>query len=133
MRSGTLFVLGVATLGLAACGGGGGGGGSCTPGPTAALTVTDTGFSNGTNNACVQLGGLVTFTNSGASAHTIVIDTLASSCPTTPASPIPIPTGSPVTVTFPTTAVNCNFHLDSNTALSGTVAVTSAAVSGGGY
>lgn len=128
MRSVVCLALGA--LALAACGGGGGGGGgaSCTPGPTATLTVNDTGFPNGANNACVQLAGQVTFANAGTSTHTINFDT--SGCPAAVAVPA---SSSSSPVTFPNTTVNCNFHIDANTAESGTVAVSTVTVSGGGY
>jgi hypothetical protein len=128
MRS--VAIVAIGALGIAACGGGGGGGGSasCTPGPTATLTINDSGFPGGANNACVQLSGQVTFTNAGMSAHAITFDT--NGCP----SPVSVPAGSSSSpVTFPNTVVNCTFHIDSNTAESGTVAVTSTTVSGGGY
>jgi len=76
----------------------------------------------------VQLGGQVTFANTGSNAHNIVFDTPG--CPTTVS--VPANPGSAI-VTFPQTAVNCNFHIDTNTTLSGTVAVTDTTVSGGGY
>lgn len=127
MRS--LAVVALGALGLAACGGGGGGGGaSCTPGSAATLTVNDSGFANGANNACVQPGGAVTFTNAGAAAHTFNFDA-AAGCP----APVAVgPSSSSSAVAFPT-AATCNFHIDGNTAESGTVAVTSNTVSGGGY
>ncbi len=128
MRAVACVTLGA--LALAACGGGGGGGGgaSCTPGPTASLTINDTGFANGANNACVQLDGQVTFTNAGAAAHTINFDTQGCPSAVTVAA-----SSSSSPVTFPNTNVNCNFHIDGNTARSGTIAVTAATVSGGGY
>ncbi len=130
MRSVACVALGA--VALAACGGGGGGGGgaaSCTPGTSATLTVNDTGFPNGANNACVLPAGTVTFTNAGASAHAFNFDS-ATDCPATPVT-VP-PNSSSAPVTFPN-AATCKFHVDSNAAESGTVAVTNAMVSGGGY
>jgi plastocyanin len=127
MRSGTFFVLGVATLGLAACGGGGGGGGSCTPGQTAALTISATGISP--TNVCVAPSGTVTFTNNDAVVHVIEFDT-PTVCPTVGNVPA---NGGQVPVVFPT-AENCSFHdagSSSNSAFKGTVAVTAVTVSGG--
>jgi hypothetical protein len=109
-------------------GGGGGGAASCTPGPTATLTINDAGFPNGNNNACVQLGGQVTFSNAGANTHDVNFDT-----PGCPATVTVAGSSHSSPVTFPSTTVSCSFHLDGNTALSGTVAVTSTTVTGGGY
>lgn len=124
------IALGAAALGLAACGGSSGGGGSasCTPGPTATLTITATGLSP--TNVCVQPGGTVAFTNSDATAtHSIVFDTAG--CPTVG----DISPGAQASANFPT-QVNCTFHdgrNPTNTAFRGTVAVAAATVSGGGY
>jgi hypothetical protein len=128
MRSLACFALGA--LALAACGGGGGGGGgTCSPRPTASLTINDTGFS-GANNACVQLGGAVAFNNTGSSTHSINFDTPG--CPAPGQQTVAVLANSTSgLVTFPSTAVNCSFHIDTNTALSGTVAVTSVTVTGG--
>jgi hypothetical protein len=129
MRLAALLCSGA--LGLAACGGGGGGGGaaSCTPGPSAALSITATGLSP--TNVCVQPNGAVTFTNSDTSAsHDVEFET--ANCPTVGNIP---PNGGQVTVTFPT-AENCTFHDGNNpgnTAFRGTVAVATVMVSGGGY
>ncbi len=123
--------LASAALGLAACGGGGGGGSgaSCTPGPTAALSITSTGLSP--TNVCVQPNGTVTFTNMDPTAtHDIEFET--ANCPTVGNV---APNGGQVTTTFPT-AENCTFHdgnSPNNTAFRGTVAVTTGTVTGGGY
>ncbi len=129
----SLACLALGSLAVAACGGGGGGGGaaSCTPAPTATLTINDTGFASGANNACVQLGGQVTFTNAGASPHTVNFDTPG--CPASGPVAVAVVAGTSSTLTFPSTVVNCRFHIDANMALAGTVAVTTTTVSGGGY
>jgi plastocyanin len=129
MRSAAACVATV-VLGLAACGGGSSGSSaSCTPGSTAALTVTATGLSP--INVCVLPGGTVTFTNSDPSAaHDIVFDT--ANCPTVGNIS---PNGAHVMATFPTQE-NCTFHdanNPNNTAFRGTVAVTPGTVTGGGY
>ncbi len=119
----------VAALGAIACGGSSGGGAqSCTPGLTASLSFSATGISP--TNVCVQPGGVVTFTNSDTAAtHSVVFDTTG--CPTVG----DIAPGAQATATFPTQQ-NCTFHDGrnaGNTAFRGTVAVTAATVSGGGY
>jgi plastocyanin len=125
------FAAGLATvaaaLGLAACGGGGGGAATCTPGQSASMTIKSTGISP--TNVCVLPAGSVTFTNSDAVPHHIEFD--AATCPTVPE----IAAGSSQQATFPSTVMNCSFHDGNNpaAAFSGTVAVTSAVVSGGGY
>ena len=127
------FAAGLATvaaaLGLAACGGGGGGGGaaSCSPGQTASMTIKSTGISP--TNVCVLPSGSVTFTNSDTVPHHLEFDD--PSCPTIPE----IAAGSSQQATFPGTTIPCTFHDANNAAaaFSGTVAVTSAQVSGGGY
>jgi plastocyanin len=123
MASGGLVCA--AALGLSACGGGNGAA-SCTPGPTAALTITKDGVTP--TNVCVAPQGTVTFTNSDTVPHHIEFDT--SGCPAGP----DIPAGAQGTVTF-TTEQNCSFHDGNNAsnAFRGTVAVTSATVTGGGY
>ena len=129
-------VVAFGALGLAACGGGGGGGGgaSCSPSSSATLTFTDTGFANGSNNACVLPSGTVTFTNAGAASHTVHFDTPTSSCPTTPPQEVQIAASASSAVVFPNASVNCSFHIDNNTTTqSGTVAVSTGTVSGGGY
>lgn len=128
------FAAGLATvaaaLGLAACGGGGGGGAAtCTPGQTASMNITSTGISP--TNVCVLPLGTVTFTNSDQVSHHIEFDNTA--CPTVPE----ITAGSSSQpAKFPSTTTTCSFH-DSDkpgaTAFTGTVAVTTAVVSGGGY
>jgi hypothetical protein len=129
MRLAVCLVLGAAVAGLAACGGGGGGAQTCTPGPTATLTVTDTGFQGGANNACVEPNGTVTFTNTGTAQHVIHFDT--SGCVTGDAVTLLPQSSAPAT--FPNTQVLCNFHVDSSTAQSGTIAVSTQVQSGGGY
>lgn len=127
------MMTGAAVLGLACGGGGSGGGGgggsqTCTPGPTAAITITASGLSP--INVCVQPGGQVTFTNrDSAASHDIEFE--SGGCPTVGE----ITSGASKTATFPT-SVNCTFHdghNPSSTAFRGTVAVSSAMVSGGGY
>jgi len=122
-----LLALGLAS---AACGGSSGGGGSatCTPSGTAAIAITAKGTSP--QNACVTPGGTVTFTNNDTTAHQIEFG--AADCPANLAS---IPAGGQVSPVFPTQA-NCLYHdalNASNTAFQGTVAVSNATVSGGGY
>ena len=128
MRCAGVLVCGVASAMVAACGGSGGGGDSCSPGPTASLSITATGLSP--TNVCIQPGGVVTFTNSDtAAAHDIEFDTAG--CPTVGN----IPPGGQVTATF-MTEENCSFHdarNATNAAFQGTVAVTSVTVMGGGY
>jgi hypothetical protein len=99
-------------------------GGSCTPGQTAAITITATGLSP--INVCVlPTNGTVTFTNSDTKSHTVVFSTPG--CPTVGT----IAAGGQATATF-TTQENCSFQVD-NGSTTGTVAVTSAMVMGGGY
>ena len=132
MRMRICLALGVTAAGLAACGGGGGGGGgaaSCTPTTTASMTITAAGVTP--INACVLPAGTVSFKNNDTVAHHIEFDNTAAGCPTL-AQIDPGATGSAV---FPT-SMNCSFHdgaAPTNTAFQGTVAVTSATVSGGGY
>lgn len=131
MRMGICLALGVTAVGLAACGGGGGGGGgaaTCSPGPTAALSITPTGISP--TNVCVSPNGQVTFSNTDTVAHhDIEFDTAG--CPTVG----DIAPGAQKTVAFPSVS-NCSFHDGANAAsaaFKGTVAVTTIVVSGGGY
>ena len=121
-------MFGGAILGLAGCGGSGGGGAaSCSPGPTATMSITSGGLSP--TNVCVQPGGQVTFTNNDSARHHIQFE--VAGCPTLDEmSP-----GATATGTFATTA-NCTFHdgdNPANAAYRGTVAVSSVMVSGGGY
>ncbi len=120
-------VLSCAALGLASCGGGGGGS-SCSPGPTALLTINATGLSP--TNVCVMPGGAVTFRNADtASDHDVEFET--GGCPAVG----DIQPGGQVTATFPTQG-NCTFHDGKNpssAAFRGTVAVTTVNVGGGGY
>ena len=133
MRMASCFALGVTAAALAACGGGGGGGGgaaSCTPNTMASMTITAAGVTP--INACVLPAGTVSFKNNDTVAHHIVFD--VGGCPTL-AQIDPGATGSAV---FPpvTSQLNCSFHdgaAPTNTAFQGTVAVTLATVSGGGY
>lgn len=130
MRIARRLAVGIAVLGLAACGGGGGGGGSasCAPGLTASLSITATGLSP--TNVCVQPGGVVTFRNDDTAAtHDIEFDTPG--CPTVG----DIAPGGQKAATF-TTQANCSFHDGRNassSAFQGTVAVTAVTVTGGGY
>ena len=130
MRFRGYWALGSLVLVSAGCGSSSGGGGaaSCTPGPTAAMTLSSMGLSP--PNVCVQPGGTVTFSNTDTVAHDIEFSTPAS-CPTVGS----IASGGHVGTVFPT-VVNCTFHdgnQPSNAAFQGTVAVTSGTVMGGGY
>ena len=118
-------------LGLAACGGGGGGAASCNPGPTASMSITAAGLSP--TNVCVSPGGTVTFTNNDAALHHIEFDNTAS-CPAIAELTPRGTAGASQQATFANT-VNCTFHDGDNAAVvfSGTVAVTSVVVTGGGY
>jgi plastocyanin len=130
MRVAVCLVVGAAASVLVGCGGGGGSSQSCNPGPTSSLTITDTGFVNGANNACVEPAGQVTFTNTGTSQHVINFDT--PNCVPNNAVTVAANSSSPA-VTFPNAQVFCNFHLDANAGLSGTIAVSNAVQTGGGY
>lgn len=124
-----------ATAALVACGGGGGGGGgsgsvaTCTPGQTAATTITATGLTP--LNVCIRPTGVVTFRNDDTAAHQLVPETAP--CPS---GGLPsVAPGASVDVTFPTSG-NCTFHdsaQPANAAFRGTVAVSQVTVSGGGY
>lgn len=121
MRLATGVLVCAAAVGLSACGGGNGAA-SCTPGPTAALTITAAGVNP--QNVCVTPGGTVTFANNDSVAHHIEFDngcaTLAQLSP-----------GAQGTVTFPTEG-QCGYHDSSaGAAFQGTVAVTTVTVSGG--
>ena len=123
-------------LGLAACGGGGGGAASCNPGPTASMSITAAGLSP--TNVCVSPGGTVTFTNNDA-AKLINPDPPGkmyntASCPAIAELTPRGTAGASQQATFANT-VNCTFHDGDNAAVvfSGTVAVTSVVVTGGGY
>jgi len=116
---------------LAACGGGSSSSsssGSCTPGPTATITITAGGFTP--RAVCVLPSGTVNFTNSDTATHDIESGTTC-----TQLNLGPIPAGQTKTVTFPTTEI-CTFFeaaQSSNAAFQGTVAVSSAPTTGPGY
>ncbi|MFL5263826.1 MAG: hypothetical protein ACJ79R_23740 [Anaeromyxobacteraceae bacterium] len=121
MRTASGALVCAAVLGLAACGGGNGAA-SCTPGPTAALTITASGVNP--QNVCVAPQGTVTFTNSDTVSHHIEFD---GNCPAL----AQLAPGAQGSVTFPTEG-NCSFHDSAaGAAFQGVVAVTTATVSGG--
>jgi hypothetical protein len=118
---------------LGGCGGGGGsssssGTGSCTPGPTAAFTISSTGLTP--RAVCVLPGGSVTFTNSDTVPHDIESGTTC-----TELNLGPIPAGQSKVVTFPTTQTCTFFEAahSTNPAFQGTVAVSSGMTTGPGY
>ncbi|HEY6002149.1 MAG TPA: hypothetical protein VIV57_04685 [Anaeromyxobacter sp.] len=129
-RLGIYLALSAAAAVLGGCGGPSNGGGGCTPGASAAITIKSTGVSP--TAVCVLPGGSVTFTNSDTvQQHEIVSD---GTCPELDTGVL-AQSGGTVTLVFPT-AKTCAFHDSvnaSNTAFQGTVAVTSAPVSGPGY
>jgi plastocyanin len=98
------------------------------PGPSAAITITSAGVAP--KAVCVLPGGTVTFTNSDTVQHDIQSGT---TCTELNLGVI-APAGSK-SATLPTAAI-CPFHdagAPSNTALQGTVAVTTAPATGPGY
>ena len=94
---------------LDACGGssdGGGGGGVCTPGTTAAVSITAAGVSP--KAVCVlPVTGAVTFTNNDTVAHTI--QDSGTTCPQLNLGPIAAGGGTATTAAFPTVAV-CQYR-----------------------
>lgn len=107
-------VMAVAILALAALGGCGGGGGAPTAAPSAAITcnasgsgtaatIADNTFSP--SPATVSAGGLITWTNSDGTSHTVSFDS-GPDCLT-------IPAGASQTVLFSvagTYPYHCNIH-----------------------
>jgi plastocyanin len=130
MQRGRNYLIGVAVLGLAACGGSsGGGGGTCTPGQAAAFSIASSGISP--KAVCVLPGGTVTFTNNDVASHDIEAD--SASCPALNLGVIAAAQSK--TATFPAVQT-CTFHdatAPTNAAFHGTVAVNTVVVSGGGY
>ncbi len=127
-RSGLALPAVMALLG--ACGGDdtGDGSGSCTPGASAAFTITSTGVSP--KAVCVLPGGSVTFTNNDAVPHDIQSGGVCTELNLGVIAP-----SASATAMFPVTQV-CTFHdagAPSNAAFQGTVAVTSAPATGPGY
>jgi plastocyanin len=114
---------------IVACGGSSSGGGdSCTPGSSATITITATGMSP--QNACIQPGGSVTFTNSDTTQHDIEFQ--GSGCPTSPGG---IQAGASKSTVFPTSQ-NCGYSDNTKAgvaAFTGTIAVSTQTQTGGGY
>ncbi len=132
MKARSWFTL-VAAAVLSACGGGssGMGSGGCTPGTSAAVGIGSAGFNPVA--VCILPSGTVKFTNNDSVAHDIEASTNASAC--TSLNLGSIAAGQSVSPSFGTAAV-CTFHdaaHASDTAFQGTVAVSNAPVSGGGY
>ena len=132
MRTTSVVAIGMAAAALASCGGdapaAGAGGGTCTPGTTAGITITATGVSP--KAVCVLPAGTVRFTNSDTVAHTVQS---VGGCTQLDLGPI-APAGS-ATATFPIEAL-CSFRdaaAPTSVAFQGTVAVTVAPATGGGY
>lgn len=120
-----------AAAGLAGCGGGdepGGGGNRCTPGTTAAFTITASGVSPAA--VCVLPNGTVTFTNGDSVAHEIQSSGICSELNLGAIAP-----GASKGATFAAVAV-CTFRdagAPNDTRFQGTVAVTTAPAEGPGY
>ncbi len=117
---------------LGACGGssssGSSGTGSCTPGSTAAFSITSTGLAP--KAVCVLPGGTVTFKNNDTAQHDIESGTTCTQLNLGVIAP-----GGSATATMPTAEI-CTFHDQlnpTNTAFQGTVAVTTAPAPGPGY
>jgi len=131
MRLASCLTLGALATSIAACGAGGNtntGGGTCTPSLAAAITIAGGGVSP--SAVCVLPNGTVTFTNRDTVAHDIQSGT---ACPALNLGPIG-PSLSKA-ATFATAQV-CAFHdaaNATNAAFQGTVVVTAAVVTGGGY
>jgi plastocyanin len=125
----TLLVAAVVMLG--GCGGGGSstsGSGTCTPGRTASVAVSATGFSPVA--VCITPDGSVTFTNGDTVAHDI-----ESGVTCTALNLGEIPAGQSKTATFPT-ETTCPFFdaaHSTDTAFQGTVAVSTNPTTGPGY
>ncbi len=133
MRFGTCGAL-IAAAVLGACGGGSSskqGNGSCTPGQSAAMSITSTGFSP--QAVCVLPGGTVTITNHDTVAHDIEASAATSGC--TGLNLGSIAAGQAATAMFPAVAT-CALHdaaRASDAAFQGNVYVTTAPATGPGY
>jgi hypothetical protein len=107
-------------------GGGGGGQGDCTPGPTASIAVTASGFTP--KAVCITPSGTVIFANQDSVDHLLSLATCGQGSLTLSA-------GQSTPLVFPT-AQTCTFfdlaHQGVD-AFNGTVAVSSAPVVGPGY
>jgi plastocyanin len=113
---------------IVACGGSSSGGNSCTPGSSAAISITATGMSP--QNACIQPGGSVTFTNNDTVQHDVEFE--GGGCPNSPGG---IQPGASKQVFFPTSQ-NCGYSditKPSVAAFTGTIAVSTQTQTGGGY
>ena len=122
------LALAVAGALIAACGGSSSGGNSCTPGSSATITITATGMSP--QNACIQPGGSVTFTNSDSVQHDVEFE--GSGCPTSPGG---IQAGASKSTVFPNSQ-NCGYSDATKAgvaAFTGTIAVSTQTQTGGGY
>lgn len=126
---GMAFSIAMASALLGGCGASSSSGsGTCTPGSTASVAITSTGFSP--KAVCVLPGGSVTFTNTDSVAHDVESGQVC-----TQLNLGPIDAGQSRTVTFPT-AETCTFADAAHTsdaAFQGTVAVSSGTTSGPGY
>ncbi len=133
MRAGAVSIL-IAAAAIAGCGGGSSskqGNGSCTPGQSAAMSITSTGLSP--LAVCVLPGGTVTITNHDSVAHDIEASGTTSGC--TGLNLGSIAAGQAATAMFPT-AATCPLHdaaHASDTAFQGNVYVTTAPATGPGY
>ncbi len=133
MRAGAVSTL-IAAAVIGGCGGGSSssqGNGSCTPGQSAAMSVTSTGISP--QNVCVLPGGTVTITNHDSVAHDIEASAATSAC--TGLDLGSIAAGQSATAPFPA-AATCALHdagRASDAAFQGNVYVTTASVTGPGY
>ncbi len=127
------FALATAAAVLAACGGGGSSKqstGSCTPGTTASVTITSSGYSP--TNTCVLPGGSVSFANHDTAPHTVNATTAGAGCAGLNLGSID-GNSSKTSGTLPT-AMACSFSDGtSNPAFAGTVYVQSAPATGPGY
>lgn len=133
MKAGACFTLIAAAL-AAGCGGGSSsnqGNGSCTPGPSAGVSITSTGFSP--TAVCVLPTGTITFTNHDTVAHDVEASSTVAACAGVNLGSIAA--GQAATAMFPT-AATCPFHEAAHAmdaAFQGTVYVTTAPATGPGY
>jgi plastocyanin len=130
MKAAWCSAMFVAAAFLGGCGGSSssGGSGSCSPGPTASITINSGGFSP--RAVCVVPGGSVTMRNADTVAHDI-----ESGVTCTELNLNSIAAGQTRTVTFQTSQT-CTFFdaaHSNDAAFQGTVAVSSAPTTGPGY
>jgi plastocyanin len=134
MKVGACSILVAAAVVSGGCGGGSSskqGSGSCTPGQSAAMSISSTGVTP--QAVCVLPGGTVTITNHDSVAHDIEASTSTAEC--TGLNLGSIAAGQAATAMFPA-AVTCPLHdaaHPSDAAFQGNVYVTTAPATGPGY